>query len=152
MIEVQRKSIASVIPIRGLSIRFAEAALRMAGNIDVQMQAVFDDEWKRIVRITVMDLETNFAYTSEATIDKTVERRDAKDRQVLATRQNSEGRLVYVVPATEQEIALKQGSAVSKAICTQGLRLIPGEILDECKHLIIATRAKGAKDSDGEGE
>ena len=89
--KVQRKSIASVIPIQGLSIRFAEAALRMAGNIDVQMQAVFDDEWKRIVRITVMDLETNFAYTSEATIDKTVERRDAKDRQVLATRQNSEG-------------------------------------------------------------
>lgn len=135
---------------KGLSIRFAEAALRMAGNIDVQQQTVFDDSWKRIVRITVMDLETNFAYTSEVTIDKTVERSNAAGREVLAVRQNSTGKMTYVVPATEQELALKQGSAVSKQIRTQGLRLIPGDILDECKAIVQATRAKGAQAEDPE--
>ena len=135
---------------KGLSIRFAEAALRMAGNIDVQQQTVFDDAWKRIVRVTVMDLETNFAYTSEVTVEKTVERAKAGDREVLSVRQNSSGKMTYLVSATEQELALKQGSAVSKAIRTQGLRLIPGDILDECKSLIEATRAKGANAEDPE--
>ncbi len=135
---------------KGLSIRFAEAALRMAGNIDVQVQAVFDDSWKRIVRITVLDLETNFAYTTESVIDKAVERTNPAGREVLAVRQNSVGKMTYLVAATEQELALKQGSAVSKAIRTQGLRLIPGDILDECKALIEATRAKGAQAEDPE--
>jgi len=55
-----------------------------------------------------------------------------------------------VVAATEQELALKQGSAVSKAIRTQGLRLIPGDILDECKAIIQKTRAAGAAAEDPE--
>lgn len=135
---------------KGLSIRFAEAALRMAGNIDVQTQTVFDDQFKRIVRVTVLDLETNFAYTTEATIDKTVERRDAKDREILAVRENSEGKRVYVIQASEQEVALKQGSAVSKAIRTLGLRMIPGDILDECRAIIEATRQKGTQAEDPE--
>lgn len=135
---------------KGLSIRFAEAALRIAGNIDIQQQTIFDDNWKRVVRITALDLETNFAYSAEVAIDKTVERKDARDRAILSYRQNSTGAVVYLVAATEQELALKQGSAVSKTIRTLGLRLIPGDILDECKALIEATRAKGAQAEDPE--
>lgn len=134
----------------GLSIRFAEAALRMAGNIDVQQSVIYDDQWKRIVRVAVLDLETNFGYTAETTIDKTVERTEPKGREVLSYRQNSYGKMTYVVSASEQEIALKQGSAVSKLIRTNGLRLIPGDILDEAKQIIIATRKKGADAEDPE--
>ena len=137
-------------PVEGLSIRFAEAALRLSGNIDVQQQTIFDDAWKRIVRVTVMDLETNFAYTSEVAIEKTVERSQPKDRTVLSVRENSAGKLVYRVEATEQELAQKQGSVVSKAIRTLGLRLIPGDIIDECKAIIAETRAKGTAAEDPE--
>lgn len=131
---------------RGLSIRFAEAALRMSGNIDVQIQSAYDDEWKRVIRVSVLDLETNFGYTKEVTIDKTVERKYASDREVLAARQNSRGEQTYLVRATEDEVMVKQNSLVSKEIRTQGLRLIPGDILDECKALIQATIADGAED------
>jgi hypothetical protein len=133
-----------------LSIRFAEAALRIAKNIDIQQQTIFDDTWKRIVRVSVIDLEANFGYSAEVAIDKTVERKNPGDRQVLSGRANSSGSAVYLVAATEQEIALKQGSAVSKAIRTLGLRLIPGDILDECKALILATQKKGAEAEDPE--
>lgn len=135
---------------QGLSIRYAEAALRLSGNIDIQVSVTYDDAWKRIVRVTVLDLETNFAYTTEAAIDKTVERRSPGDRRVLSMRENSQQKLIYTVEATEQEVALKQGSVVSKAIRTQGLRLIPGDILDECKALILSTRKKGAEAEDPE--
>lgn len=134
----------------GLSIRFAESALRVAGNIDVEQMVVSDDKWKRTVRVRVMDLETNFGYTSEIVIDKTVERQDPKGREVLSYRQNSYGKMVYVVEATEQELAMKQGSAVSKAIRTSGLRLVPGDILDECKKMILATKQAGANAEDPE--
>lgn len=134
----------------GLSIRFAESALRMATNIDVQQMVVRDDQWQRIVRIRVKDLEGNFGYTSEVIVDKTVERSDPKGREVINMRQNSYGKMTYVVAATEQEIALKQGSAVSKAIRTNGLRLIPGDILDEAKQIILATRSAGAAAEDPE--
>lgn len=135
---------------KGLSIRFAEAALRLAGNIDIQQQTVYDDSWKRIVRVTVLDLEGNYSITSEVTVDKTVERSSATGRQVLSVRQNSSGKMTYLVAGTEQEVALKQGSAVSKAIRTNGLRLIPGDILDECKAIIEETRKKGAAAEDPE--
>ena len=134
----------------GLSIRFAEAALRMAGNIDVEQMVVSDDKWKQTVRVRVMDLETNFAYTAELVIEKTVERNDPKGREVLSYRQNSNGKMTYVVAATEQELAMKRGSAVSKSIRTNGLRLIPGDILDEAKNIILATKAKGAAAEDPE--
>jgi hypothetical protein len=135
---------------QGLSIRFAEAALRIARNIDIQQQTIFDDTWKRIVRVSVIDLEGNFGYSAEVPIDKTVERKNPADRQVLSARANSTGNTVYLVAATEQELALKQGSAVSKAIRTLGLRLIPGDILDECKALILATQKKGTEAEDPE--
>ena len=135
---------------QGLSIRFAEAALRIARNIDIQQQTIFDDAWKRIVRISVIDLEANFGYSAEVPIDKSVERKNPADRQIQSARMNSSGSTVYLVAATEQELALKQGSAVSKTIRTLGLRLIPGDILDECKTLILETQKKGAAAEDPE--
>lgn len=135
---------------RGLSIRFAEAALRFSGNIDVQIQTAYDDDWKRVIRVSVLDLETNFGYTKEVAIDKVVERKFANDREVLSVRQNSRGEQSYLVKATEDEVMVKQNALISKEIRTQGLRLIPGDILDECKALIQATIAAGAAAEDPE--
>ena len=64
--------------IEGPSIRFAEEALRAMGNAYVETMVVFDDDERRIVRVTVTDLEANLSYPHDITLRKTVERRRLK--------------------------------------------------------------------------
>lgn len=136
----------------GFSIRFAEAAARCMKNIESFPQILWEDDHRRIVRFTVTDLESNLTYSRDVTIDKTVERRSLKQGQVaLSVRTNSEGVPTYLVPATEDDVAQKQGIAESKSIRNSILRLVPGDILDECETKIAETIAnRAAKDPDGE--
>ncbi len=136
--------------IEGPSVRFAEAALRSMGNLDVSTEAIYDDAARRIVRVSVIDLESNAGISIDVSIDKTIERRETKaGDQVLATRQNSTGNTVYVVAAREDDLLVKQGALVSKALRNGVLRLLPGDILDECMEMVQATAAdRGAKDPD----
>lgn len=136
--------------IEGPSIRFAEAAMRAMGNIDIQTMTTFDSEEKRMVQVTVTDLESNTTYARDITIMKIVERRNLKNGQKpLGTRVNSYGDTVYLVAATESEVALKEAAEVSKSIRTLGLRHVPGDILDEAMELCVKTQlAKDAKDPD----
>jgi hypothetical protein len=136
----------------GLSIRFVEAAIRCAGNIDVSVSTLYDDAFKRIVRVCVTDLESNATYASDIAIEKTVERRSLKGNQVaLSSRTNSTGDTVYLVASTEDELLTKQGALVSKAVRTLGQRLLPGDILDECEAKIESTlRSEVERDPDGE--
>lgn len=156
--ECQRPSFAGVAiyrkpigqGIEGPSIRFAEAALRMMGNITIDTMTVYDDREKRIVRVTVTDLEANLPYAQDVTIEKTVERRQAKKGdEVLRTRQNKQGDLVYILAATDDEILNKQNALLSKAIRTQGLRLVPGDLIDEALYIVRQTRkTEDAQDPD----
>jgi hypothetical protein len=135
--------------ITGLSIRFAEAAARLFGNICTESFVVFEDEVKRIIKVSVSDCETNAVYAQDIIIDKTVERKNSKGREVIRSRTNSFGEIVYIVLATEDEMQNKQGSAISKVIRNQVLRLIPVDILEECKADCLATMNNAnAKDPD----
>lgn len=138
--------------VEGPSIRFAEAAIRLMGNITVQTAAIYDDREKRIVRVTVTDLEMNVPYSLDVTVEKTVERRNSKQGDtVLATRQNSYGQPVYILRATEDDMLVKEAARVSKAIRTLGLRLLPGDVLEEAMDEVKATiRDSAAKDPEGE--
>jgi hypothetical protein len=138
--------------VEGWTIRFAEAAIRCASNIDISTTVVFEDDRKRILRIVVADLEANVPYTSEIVIEKNVERSSVRDGQeVLSQRLNSYGKRVFIVPATEDELLNKINALTSKAIRTLGLRLIPGDILDDCKDAVVAVqRNEHAADPDGE--
>lgn len=128
----------------GPSIRFAEAAVRNMGNVTVETMTVYDDREKRIVRVMVTDLEANVPYSQDITIAKTVERRNKKDGDtVISTRTNSYGDTVYILEATDDDIINKQQALISKAIRTQGLRLIPGDIVDECMDQVMVTQANG---------
>ena len=119
--------------IEGPSIRFAEAALRAMGNVVVQTPTIYDDEHKRIMRVSVFDIESNTAYRQDITIMKRVERQRLANNQVpISSRTNSYGKVTYLVPATDDEILNTQNALVSKAIRTLGLRLVPGWIIDEC--------------------
>ena len=133
--------------IEGLSIRFAETALQAWGNVDTAANVVFEDDSKRVIRITVTDLETNISYSDESILDKTVERRNVKPgTEVLGERTNSYGDKVFIVRATEDELLNKVNAAKSKAIRNSGLRLIPQDILDEAKEACEQTIMKGGDD------
>lgn len=125
--------------VEGPSIRFAEAALRCMGNVMPEVMTVYDDDNKRIVRVSVTDLEANITYTKDVSITKTVERQNPKGYEVLGSRLNSKGMTVYIVRATDDDIMNKENALVSKALRTVGLRLVPGDILDEALEQVRAT-------------
>lgn len=136
--------------IEGPSIRFAEACVRLMGNIDIDTQTIEDDEDKRVLRVCVSDLETNAHYASEITIEKTVERkRLGRGEQPISQRINSVGEVVYLVRATEDGLLNKQHALISKAIRTNALRLLPGDIVEEAMSRVLETQRKqGATDPD----
>ena len=138
------------VSITGLSIRFAEAAIRSMTNLLPEQPTIYDDEEKRIVRVMVTDLEANVTFTKDITIQKTVERKFLKDGQTpLATREGSDGKAVFTVTCTEDELAMKENALVAKAMRTLALRLLPGDIMDDCEKQIEETlNAKDKADPD----
>lgn len=136
---------------KGPSIRFAEACLRYAGNVGVEAATIYEDREKRVLRVTAVDYETNASASGDVSVEKTVERRNAGDRVVVASRTNSYGEQVYIVEATEDDLLNKVNAAVSKASRVQILRLIPGDIVDECMAKVVETLERGAK-TDPAGE
>jgi hypothetical protein len=135
----------------GPSIRFAEEMLRCWRNVLTQQISIYDDPMRRIARITTRDLEANMAYSKEINLEKTVERRNAKDREIVGQRVNSYNDTIYIVKATEDELIIKEAALASKVIRTNGLRLIPQHIIDEAMEEVERIiKDKAAKDPDGE--
>lgn len=136
--------------IEGPSIRFAEAATRAMGNVLTETPTIYDDAQKRIVRVSVTDLESNITYSQDITIAKVVERRSLKRDQVaISQRTNSQGATTFLVEATDDEILNKQNALISKAMRTQQLRVLPGDLLEEAMALCIETqRNADAQDPD----
>ncbi len=138
--------------IRGLSIRFVEAAQQAMGNVASESTTVYDDEDKRIVSVSVTDFQRNVFYRKQITITKLVERRYLQKGQVpVSQRVNSSGETTYTVHASEGDLLTKEGALVSKAMRTNGLRIIPGWLQDECLQIIDKTAAdEAARDPDAE--
>jgi len=129
--------------VRGPSIRFVEAAIRSLGNIVVEETTTYDDPDKRIITLCVTDLESNLPVTTSIMVEKTVERKYPKDGdEIISKRLNSNGEEVFTIRATDDQIMLKKNSAISKALRTNGLRLLPGDIVDECLAMALATQQK----------
>ncbi len=140
-VAIYRKPIGEGV--EGPSIRFAEAAIQAMGNLAIDTPAIYDDGEKRILRVTVADMETNVTHSKDVTIQKRVERRKLAEGQVaIKTRVNSRGQPVHLVEATDDEILNTENALVSKALRTTGLRLVPGWLIDECMAAVRTTRAK----------
>ena len=137
--------------VEGFSIRFAEEALRCMGNIDVETLPIYEDERKRVLRVTVLDLESNISIPTSITVEKTVTRRFLKKgEEALRVTVNSRQETTYLVWATEDEVFSKQQNLASKAIRNGVLRLLPGDIQAECRKRILEIRqGDAAKDPDG---
>lgn len=138
--------------IEGPSIRLAEAAARAMTNVFTDVFAIYDDDKKRIVRVSASDLEANITYTKDVTIEKTMERSKLREGQIaISTRLNSRGYSTYLVAATDDDILNKENALASKAMRTCLLRLVPGDILDEAMDQARATmEAKIKEDPDAE--
>jgi len=134
--------------VTGPSIRFVEAAIRLSGHVGSEVAAIYDDAEQRIVRVTVMDYQTCAVHTADVVITKTVERRDSRGRDVLSQRKNKDGKTVYTVRATDDELLVKQGALVSKAIRTCGLRLLPADLIDEAQVAVQRALTRQGADPD----
>lgn len=132
--------------VRGASIRLVESALRAWGNVMTQTHTLYDDADKLIVSVEVTDLESNNTYSEEITVSKTVERRSVKPgTEVVGERVNSYGDKVHIVRATDDEMLTKIAALKSKAIRTMGLRVLPGDLIDEARDVCRATLANADK-------
>ena len=111
---------------------------------------MYDDDEKRIIQVSVTDLESNVPYTTSVTVEKTIERSRAKDGdEVIRERTNSRGQKVFILRATEDDILNKKNALLSKAIRTIGLRHIPGDLVDECMAQVVKTQEnQDAQDPD----
>lgn len=118
--------------VEGLGIRFVEVALRCMTNVLIETTMIFEDDLKEIHRVTVTDLEANTTYPLDVRVSKTVERsKPMDDGSYLSVRTNSYKKLVYTVPANDDDLLNKRAALISKAIRTLGLRIIPGDIQDD---------------------
>jgi hypothetical protein len=127
--------------IKGLSVRVADTAIQLFGNMQCDTRIVYEDEQTRRLKVEVIDYETNVSKSSDITLQKTVERKDKKGREVISTRKNSFGEDVHLVLATEDELLVKQGASVAKARRDLILAMIPRDILDEARDTAAATLA-----------
>jgi hypothetical protein len=132
------------------SIRFIETAIQAWRFIDVDSDVTSENDDKVVIRVSVTDLQNVVTFSSEGTVEKTVERKEVKEGRVLrGSRQNAKGDTVYLVEATKDEMRLALGSERSKLIRDNAQKLLPRYVLDECREIIEATVTnESAKDPD----
>lgn len=129
--------------VEGPSIRFVEAAIRNMTNILTETATVSEDDERRVIRVAVSDLETNTYFSQDVTVTKTVERAKLpQGEKPIRVRTNSYGKPVYILHGTDDDILNKQNALISKAVRTLGLRLIPGDLVDEALYYVRQTMAK----------
>jgi len=139
-----------------LSARFMEVARQEIGNLDAATSVTYEDANVRIVTAQVLDLERNNRDSRDIVITKVTEKRGYKDdrtgewtppegREVIGQRINSKGEPTYLCRATEDEVRQRQNSEISKAQRDETKRLIPADILQDCRDRIKLTKQKEDK-------
>lgn len=139
--------------IEGLSVHFANMLERQLGNLDVSVVVVSDEELRRTIEVTVIDLESNVREAQQATFSRTVERRGKKkngkveppDGVIVGERLNSYGEKVYLVKATDEEMLIKQNAISSRIRRNKLLNCCPRDVLDEALTLVKKTKLAAVK-------
>ena len=124
----------------GPSIRFAEAARRAYRNLHASARTVYDDPMKRIVRVSVFDVEDGLSDTKDVTVTKTVERRQLRENEIpLSIRHNAEGQQLYIIQASDLDLRAKEGGEVARAKRNLILGLLPGDLVEEAMAAVAQT-------------
>jgi len=130
--------------IKGPSVRFADTATRLFGNVDVQQRTVFDTDELRQVLITATDLQSNVTKSETITVRKVVEKRRVYDRdKIVGKRINSEGLEIYLVQASDDDLYMAEHAAAAKARRNLELQLLPADIVEEAILAAETTATKG---------
>ena len=134
----------------GLSVRFAEEAARLWGNIHQDTYVLVDDEEKLVLHCVVTDLETNTSAGAPMIVPKYVERRQPRDGdEVLGVRQNSTGKQVYKIRANEDALLTKINALAAKLRRGLILQVLPADLKEEAMDFCAETVRRGdAKDPD----
>ena len=112
-------------------------------NILTETATISEDDERRVVRVAVSDLETNTYFSQDVTVTKTVERNKLpQGEKPIRIRTNSKGQPVFILHGTDDDILNKQNALISKAVRTLGLRLIPGDLVDEALWYVRQTMQK----------
>jgi hypothetical protein len=137
--------------VTGASIRLMEEIARQYGNIDVQSTITFDDAERRIINVTAIDLESNYAQSQDIILHKTVERKHPKSTDtVIRSRLNSRNEMVYLIEADEDAFIVKQNAMISKTRREMIRAVVPGDLTEEALEHTRATRRNvDAKDPAG---
>ena len=136
-------------PVKGPSIRFVETALQEYGNVEPDSYVTYDDEDRRIYRVTMTDLERNITYHEDAMIAKVIEKRQAREGDVvLGQRMNSYGKPTFRVKANDGDAELenKYAAEISKRTRKLGLRILPIDLVEEGMEQCRRTIANGDQD------
>ena len=136
--------------IQGPTIRFAEMMLREYKYLSIEVNPMGEDENQRLLQVILTDYQAcNF--TSEiVTVPKRVERKKMKPGdELVSQRTNTYGDPVYIVKATDDELAMKTNALVSKARRNLILQAVPGWLIEEAIEQVRETaRTKDAQDPD----
>lgn len=138
--------------VEGLSIRFAEEAFRVLGNITVDTMLVSDDDEKRVYIVTGTDLESLASLPVTVVVTKEIERKAVRSGQTpLRKRTNSNGEIVFILRAeSEDDYRSKEQAHLQKARRDVILFLTPGDIREECEAQARATtKNRDAQDPQG---
>jgi hypothetical protein len=120
--------------VKGPSIRFVETALQEYGNVEPDSYVTYEDEDRRIYRVTMTDLERNITYHEDAVIEKVIDRTSPKRGDVvLGQRENSRGGTTYRIKANngDAELENRYAAEISKRTRKLGLRILPIDLVDE---------------------
>ncbi len=138
-----KKPVGGGRSVEGLGIRFAEVAVRCLGNVMADSFAIQESSETIEKYCFVLDLEKNNSWGDTVKISKTVERREPREGdEILKKRVNSQGQDVFVIVANEDALITKEAALVSKKMRTLILRMVPGDLQDECIYAIKETREK----------
>jgi hypothetical protein len=136
--------------VEGPSIRFADEAVKIFGNIDTRQEVIYEDDEQRIVQVSVTDLETNLTKAGTICIKKIIERKTVRrGQEVIGNRENTKGETVYLIKASDDELVTKEANLCAKQRRNLELQLIPQDIIEECMDEAVETmRQRDAQDPD----
>lgn len=126
--------------ITGLSIRFAEEAIRHWKNAEVSVSIIAEDDESRTLEAVASDYENNIHYRSQARVSKFVWRLSPKQgEEVHGQKMNSRNVMTYLVRADEDALFTAERAAAAKASREVTIKLMPSDILEECEAQIEKT-------------
>lgn len=124
----------------GLSVRFAEEAIRHWRNAEVSVSVIAEDDESRTLEAVATDFETNIVYRTQARVAKFVWRLSPKQGdEILGQKVNSRGVTTYKIRADEDALFTTERAAAAKARREVTLNLMPSDILEECESQIEKT-------------